>query len=110
VEIAIIEARYPYKMSYLDEWLRAWQEVGDFYQAFNVLKDSDIKDLKRSISRFDLVVVLHSVTADSNRWLGDLLSVLSVRNCPMILFVGNEYSNPWLSIEDRLKNISKVQP
>lgn len=110
MEIAIIEARYPYKMSYLDEWLRAWQEVGDFYQAFNVLKDSDIKDLKRSISRFDLVVVLHSVTADSNRWLGDLLSVLSVRNCPMILFVGNEYSNPWLSIEDRLKNISKVQP
>jgi len=110
MEIAIIEARYPYKMSYLDEWLKAWEQAGDTSQTFNVLKDSEIKDLQRSISRFDLIVVLHSVTADSNKWLQDLRILLSERNCPLILLVGNEYSNPWLSMEVRLQNISKVNP
>jgi hypothetical protein len=110
VQIAIIEAKYPYKMSYLDEWLEAWRSFADSSEVFNVLKDSEIKSLKRSISKFDLIVVLHSVTADSNKWLDDLCETLTSRICPMILFVGNEYSNPWLSIEVRLKNIAKVAP
>jgi hypothetical protein len=110
VEIAIIEARYPYKMSYLDEWLNAWKLSAEGSQEFNVLKDSEIKALEKSISRFDLIVILHSVTADSNKWLNDLSGALSKRSCPIILFVGNEYSNPWLSMEVRLQNIAKIAP
>ena len=110
MEIAIIEARYPYKMSYLDEWLEAWKTHADYTEVFNVLKDSEVKNLKKSISKFDLIVVLHSVTADSNKWLSDLYEALSKRTCPMVLFVGNEYSNPWLSMELRLQNISRISP
>lgn len=110
MQIAVIEVRYPYKMSYLDEWREAWKSHANSSQVFNVLKDSEIKSLKRSISKFDLIVVLHSVTADSNKWLNDLSETLSNRNCPMILFVGNEYSNPWLSIEGRLQNIARIAP
>ena len=43
MEIAIIEARYPYKMSYLDEWLEAWKAHADYTEVFNVLKDSEVK-------------------------------------------------------------------
>ncbi len=110
MEIAIIEARYPYKMSYLDEWLEAWKFVASEVQVFNTLKDSEIKGLRASLDRFDLIVILHSVTADSNKWLDDLNEILSKRNCPIILFVGNEYSNPWLSMERRLQNIAKISP
>jgi hypothetical protein len=110
VEIAIIEARYPYKMSYLDEWLEAWKTHADYTEVFNVLKDSEVKNLKKSISKFDLIVVLHSVTADSNKWLSDLYEALSKRICPMVLFVGNEYSNPWLSVELRLQNMARLSP
>jgi hypothetical protein len=97
-------------MSYLDEWLEAWKLYASNSQVFNVLKVSEIKTLKRTLFKFDLVVVLHSVSADSNKWLDDLSYILSNRKCPVILFVGNEYSNPWLSIEVRLKNIAKVAP
>jgi hypothetical protein len=97
-------------MSYLDEWLQAWKSFASNSQVFNVLKVSEVKTLKRTLSKFDLVVVLHSVTADSNKWLDDLSDTLSNRKCPVILFVGNEYSNPWLSIEVRLKNIARIAP
>ena len=110
VEIAIIEARYPYKMSYLDEWLNAWKLASCQAQTFNVLNDFELKKLQKSLSKFDLIVILHSVTADSNKWLNDLIDTLSMRNCPVILFVGNEYSNPWLSMEKRLENIKQIYP
>lgn len=110
MEIAIIEARYPYKMSYLDEWLNAWKLASRQAQTFNVLNNSELKKLQKSLSNFDLIVILHSVTADSNKWLNDLINILSGRKCPLILFVGNEYSNPWLSIEKRLENIKQINP
>lgn len=110
MEIAIIEVRYPYKMSYLDEWLKAWTLVSKKVRVFNVLKNSEVNDLKKSVSKFDLIVILHSVTADSNKWLRDMVPVLTKRKCQIILFVGNEYSNPWLSMESRLQNIADIQP
>jgi len=110
MEIAIIEVRYPYKMSYLDEWQQAWQQAFPKFRTYNILKESELTDFKTSVTRFDLIVVLHSITADSNKWLGDLEAILNSRLCPVILFVGNEYSNPWLSMETRLRNIRQINP
>ena len=110
MQIAVIEVRYPYKMSYLDEWLAAWKRVSKDVQVFNILKQSESLRLAKDLSKFDLIIVLHSVTADSNKWLRDLNRILVKRNCPLILFVGNEYSNPWLSMESRLQNIVEISP
>lgn len=110
MEIAIIEVRYPYKMSYLDEWQQAWQQAFPKFKTYNILKQSEISDFKKSKARFDLIVVLHSITADSNDWLKELEVTLDSRECPVILFVGNEYSNPWLSMETRLKYIRRINP
>jgi hypothetical protein len=110
MQIAIIEVRYPYKMSYLDEWQQAWQQAFPKFKTYNILKESELTDFKRSVTRFDLIVVLHSITADSNKWLKDLELILNSRMCPVILFVGNEYSNPWLSMESRLTNIRQINP
>ena len=97
-------------MSYLDEWVKAWKLISNKVQVFNVMKDLEIHHLQKSLSKFDLIVILHSVSADSNSWLIDLERILAKRNCPVILFVGNEYSNPWLSMESRLQNIAKIGP
>ena len=110
MEIGIIEVRYPYKMSYLDEWLNGWKEVSDRYQVFNILKESEVKCLRKKLSSLDLIVILHSVTADSNTWIKNLTHILLERRCPLILFVGNEYSNPWLSMELRLESITEIRP
>jgi hypothetical protein len=110
MEIGIIEVRYPYKMSYLDEWLNGWKEVSDRYQVFNILKESEVKCLRKKLSSLDLIVILHSVTADSNKWIKNLTHILLERRCPLILFVGNEYSNPWLSMELRLESITEIRP
>ena len=110
MEIGIIEVRYPYKMSYLDEWLNGWKEVSDRYQVFNILKESEVKSLRKKLSSLDLIVILHSVTADSNTWIKNLTHILLERRCPLILFVGNEYSNPWLSMELRLESITEIRP
>jgi hypothetical protein len=110
MQIAIIEVRYPYKMSYLDEWQQAWKQVSPEFRTYNILKESELSDFKRHLAHFDLIVVLHSVTADSNKWLKDLEAALTSRVCPVILFVGNEYSNPWLSMETRLRNIRQINP
>jgi hypothetical protein len=110
MQIAVIEARYSYKMSYLDEWQAAWADVSSYTRTYNVLKASDLSALSRQISQFDLIVVLHSVTADSNEWMPLLSPLLFNRKSKLIVFVGNEYSNPWLSMEVRLKNLSDIYP
>jgi hypothetical protein len=97
-------------MSYLDEWQEAWQKAFPKFKTYNILKESELSEFKRSLPHFDLIVVLHSITADSNKWLMDLEVILNSRACPVILFVGNEYSNPWLSMETRLRNIQKINP
>jgi hypothetical protein len=97
-------------MSYLDEWQEAWQKAFPKFKQYNILKESEQAEFKRTLPHFDLIVILHSITADSNKWLMDLEVILNSRACPVILFVGNEYSNPWLSMETRLRNIRKINP
>ena len=110
MRIAIVEARYPYKMSYLDEWVSAWEANFEICDVYNVCKQSDLDRLKKIIPSYDLVVALHSITADSNLWLRKLDPIVKNRKCPLIIFVGNEYSSPWLSTEQRLSGIADLGP
>jgi hypothetical protein len=110
MRIAIVEARYPYKMSYLDEWISAWASNFQICDVYNVCKKRDRDRLEKKILSYDLVVALHTITADSNLWLKKLQPIVKNRKCPLILFVGNEYSNPWLSMEQRLSNIAELGP
>ena len=110
MRLALIEAVYDYKMSYLNEWRAAWSGIADSVQPVNVLKARDIANFKKELHSFDLIVSLHSINADSNAWLPKVESIFSERTCPLVMFVGNEYSNPWLSTEVRLRHIKSVYP
>jgi len=110
VYLGLIEARYDYQLSYLDQWAQAWQRASTKTENFNLVKKVDVARLQKMCHDFDLLVVLHSVTADSNSWLTQLASLNQTNRAPMILFVGNEFSSPFLSTETRLNLISQVAP
>lgn len=110
MRIAILEAVYDYRMSYLNEWRTAWASVADSVLPVNVLKASSLKTFSSEIQSVDVIVGLHSLTADSNNWLPKLQKVLERRKQPFIMHIGNEYSNPWLSMNKRLQSLGSVQP
>ena len=108
--LGLIEARYDYQLSYLDQWALAWQEASTKFETFNLVKTEDVKRLQKMCRDFDLLVVLHSVSADSNSWLNQLASLSHADRAPIILFVGNEFSSPFLSTDSRLNLITQVSP
>jgi hypothetical protein len=108
--LGLIETRYDYQMSYLDQWKSAWLNASTKSEVFNLAQSGSLKKLSSKIRQFDLIVVLHTVTADSNSWL-EKLSKLSDRNrAAMVMFIGNEFSSPFLSTEKRLDLISQISP
>ena len=108
--LALIEARYDYQLSYLDQWAKAWKQFAEKTETFNIVRNEDLKKLQQKSNEFDFLVVLHSVTADSNSWFKRLSGISNASRAPMILFVGNEFSSPFLSTELRLKLISEIAP
>ena len=97
-------------MSYLDQWKSAWLNASTKSEVFNLAQSGSIKKLSSKIRQFDLLVVLHTVTADSNSWL-EKLSTISDQSRPgMVMFIGNEFSSPFLSTEKRLDLIAKISP
>lgn len=108
--LGLIEAKYDYQMSYLDQWANAWKKVANKTVSLNITQNSDLKILRNQASKFDLLVVLHSVNADSNLWLKKIADMHLDSRAPMVMFVGNEFSSPFLSTESRLKLISDIHP
>ena len=108
--LGLIEARYDYQMSYLDNWRDAWCSAVDKYKVINIANNQGLMEYQKESSNFDLIVVLHSVSSDSNLWLQKLNQVQFTSRPPMVMFVGNEFSSPFLSTEKRLDLISQISP
>ena len=108
--LGLIEARYDYQMSYLDNWRDAWCSAADKYKVINIANNQGFMEYQKETSNFDLIVVLHSVSSDSNLWLQKLNQVQVTSRPPMVMFVGNEFSSPFLSTEKRLDLISQISP
>ena len=108
--LGLIEARYDYQMSYLDNWRGAWCSSVDKYKVFNIANNQGLLDYKKESTNLDLIVVLHSVSGDSNLWLQKFNQAQVTTRPPMVMFVGNEFSSPFLSTEKRLDLISQISP
>jgi len=109
--IVLLDATYPYQMSYLNYWKDAWREkFGKEIIDFNILKVGDSRQLNKIIKSARLIVMLHSCTADTNLFLESIKYSLQSRKCPLVTFIGNEYNSPTLSIERRLENLREIRP
>lgn len=107
----ILDASYPNRMSYLDEWRNAWLSTGGMQTKYlNIAKVLGVFEANRAIPDADQIVILHSCTADTNRWLKPVLGALQRRRGHVVMFVGNEYSSPTVSMDKRINTIADIFP
>ena len=107
----IIDAAYPNRMSYLEEWRKGWLSQPDQQNIYiNIAKLATIARNRRLIGSADQIVVLHSCTADTNNWLKPYIDALGKRNGKLVFYVGNEYSSPTVSMDVRLQLITEIFP
>jgi hypothetical protein len=107
----VIAARYPHRASYYDDWADAFDEVDCFRATQINILGLKSAVLARELERHDLVVLLHSCTADTVHWLRSLGPVLAERkHARLIAFVGNEYNSPHARIADKLQVLAACRP
>jgi len=107
----VLDAAYPNRMSYLEEWRNHWMSQPDDRNLYiNIARPIALITQRSLIEAADQIVILHSCTADTNNWLKPYVRTLSRRKGSLILFVGNEYSSPTVSMDLRLKIISEIRP
>jgi hypothetical protein len=68
--------RYPHRASYYDDWADAFAAAPFFDSSFLKVLNCSPAQLKREIDEHDLVVALHSCTADTTDDLERLAPVL----------------------------------
>lgn len=92
---AVLYARYGTRASYYDDWLDAFESSRDFQvTAFNLASGRHRRRFERRVREFDLVVLLHSCTADTMDFANSICAALQRRKGRLLSFVGNEVNLP----------------
>jgi hypothetical protein len=99
----VLYARYTDKLSYYDDWQHAFENhPGLRTQSLNICERKNLRYVKRSISEYDLIVLLHSVNADTLVFIEPYRSVLKDRRGKLLSFVGNEVNLPRISMKAKI--------
>jgi hypothetical protein len=105
----VLYARYTDKLSYYDDWQYAFETHPDFCtRSVNICDGGNLRTVKRSIGEYDLIVLLHSVNADTLVFIEPYRSVLKDRKGKLLSFVGNEVNLPRISMKAKIDFIKDV--
>jgi len=107
IRTLILTLQYGHRGSYYDDWAGAYSgsELFDC-QTSNLMKITP-EDLSAILEEFDLVVLLHSATADTLEYLVPLQSVLADRSrAKLLAFVGNEFNSPYIPLESKVNALN----
>jgi hypothetical protein len=107
----VIGAYYPYRSSYYDDWTEAFCR-SDRLRATQVnIANIDAGTLAKQLEEQDVVVLLHSCTADTLHWARMIAPVLGDRRRPhLIAFVGNEYNSLQVPMAGKLDLLRACRP
>ena len=97
--------------SYYSDWADAFNEHANYNaNCINVFaSDNNLrKDIKKSIEKSDLIVLLHSMNADTLEYLTPFVSSLKNRNGKLVSFVGNEVNLPTISMTAKIKLLQEL--
>lgn len=110
VRTLVLHARHADSYSYFDDWLEAFVSSSELEaRAVDLCAAGAMLD----VDEHDLVVALHSTTADSLRWLAPWEAALADRRrARLVVFVGNEYNAPrsHLGMTERLALLKRLRP
>jgi hypothetical protein len=111
VKTLVLALEYPTRSSYYDDWRDAFAQSRLFDVTLrNILLKSARKQIAREIGDYELIVVLHSCTADTLDCAADLAPALQARRGRLVSFVGNELNLPWAPIGDKIAWLKSIAP
>ena len=90
----VLYAYYTNQMSYYDDWLDAFMFHDDFnaesVDVFKLVDPDSIRSTHKKIETYDLIILHHSMTADTIKYIQPYMSALKNRSGKLVVFVGNE--------------------
>lgn len=105
----VLTVRYGVRASYYEDWLDAFQSSPHFaVTTFNLFARGQRRAAMRAVRNAELVVALHSCSADTLRFINPLLHALNSRRGRLLVLVGNEYNLPWSRLSDKRAFLRKV--
>lgn len=107
----VLTLEYPTRSSYYDDWKDAFAGSSAFAATVrNILPGSARRQIAREIAGYDLVVVLHSCTADTLDYAKALVPALQSRRGRLVSFVGNELNLPWSPLGEKIAWLKRIEP
>jgi Glycosyl transferases group 1 len=111
VKTLVLTLEYPTRSSYYDDWKDAFAGSSTFATTVrNILPGAGRRQIAREIGEYELVVVLHSCTADTLDYAEALVPALQARRGRLVAFVGNELNLPWAPLGEKLAWLKRIEP
>ena len=107
----ILTRLYAHTASYYNSWQNALSQHPLFDTVVQDLHRCAPSTLARDIENFDVVILLHSCTADTLDDLPQLAPILADRKtCRLIAFVGNEFNSPYAPMAAKIAALTACRP
>ncbi|HEY1259678.1 MAG TPA: glycosyltransferase [Stellaceae bacterium] len=105
----VLSVQYSTRSSYYRDWLDAF-EASPLFAAtsFNLFRAGQRHAAARAVGTAELVVALHSCSADTMRFILPLAEALKARHGRFLMLVGNEYNLPWSRMAEKRAFLRQV--
>src|ERR1700733_6706675 len=111
IRLLVLHAQYTTRLSYLDDWLDAFESFPEFEtQRVNIVTSDARTAVRRAVGNADAIVLLHSTNGDTTDYLEPLVPWLAGRQVPLLSFVGNEVNLPGAPISAKRRLFAKIRP
>jgi hypothetical protein len=105
----VLSVQYSTRSSYYRDWLDAFEDSPLFaVTSFNLFKGGQRRAATRAAAEAELVVALHSCSADTMRFITPLGSALKARRGRFLMLVGNEYNLPWSRMAEKRAFLQQI--
>lgn len=109
IRTVVLTVRYGVRASYYEDWLDAFASSPHFaVTAFNLFRRGERHAAMRAVRDAELIVALHSCSADTLRFINPLRQALKSRRGRLLVLVGNEYNLPWIRLFDKREFLRDV--
>jgi hypothetical protein len=102
IRTVVLTLQYATRSSYYLDWVEAFERSPLFaVTTFNLFRRDQRWAAARALGNSELVVALHSCSADTLEYIKPLSGALKARRGRFLMLVGNEYNLPWARIGDK---------
>src|SRR6476646_4173993 len=109
IRTVVLTVRYGVRASYYEDWSDAFAASPHFSTTtFNLFRRDERRAARRALAEAELVVALHSCSADTLEFILPLREALKARRGRFLMFVGNEYNLPWAPLGAKREFLREV--